>query len=133
MQVPMKKTITLLFAACFAVTLAGCGRPSLTEISRISNPPNSVDAVVAMRNTDATVATPTEIYLIPIGAKADGDPVFRADHVDALHVSWEGTDKIVIQAKEARPFVSLTNYQVRLSDGSMKQIAIRTVIQKLIN
>lgn len=134
MQMPMRKCLASIFLVFLCISLlTGCGEPSVSEVSRLSDVSNSVDVVVAIRNTDATVATPTEVYLLPKAAKPKGDPIFRADQVDDLRVSWSGSSELTIQAKEARPFVSRADYQVKLPSGEVKRIAIRLVIQKVID
>ncbi len=63
-----------------------------------------MDAVVAEVATDATVGTPTEIYLVPSGGKIAGQPVFRADKVAVLRAIWENDHQLLIKANSARVF-----------------------------
>jgi hypothetical protein len=96
MKVPLK---VLLLSALFA----GCS-PNLVEITRITSNDQQVVVVVANRETSATVATPTELYLIGVGGKLEGEPFWRADNVEGLHVSWLSNQLIVVTAKRARIF-----------------------------
>jgi hypothetical protein len=84
--------------------LTGCA-PTVEEVSRVGTQDRLVDAVVCIRQTDATVSTPTEIYLLPAGEKPSGDPVFRADKVVGLVATWTSNNSLQIEAKEARVFV----------------------------
>lgn len=89
----------------FLIVVA-CSFKSL-EIIRLSNPSNEIDAIIALRETDTTVATPTEICLVQIQSKISGEPVFRADRVDGLRVFWEGDRVLKVRADKARVFLKL--------------------------
>jgi hypothetical protein len=97
------------------VAVVACSTKS-TELTRLSNPTNSVDAVIALRETDATVATPTEIYLVKTRSKIDGDPVFRADKVEGLKIFWDGSNVLKIHADKARVFLRLASQEVNMND-----------------
>lgn len=103
---------TLLLAACSPLST---GAPQLRELRRAGAPGLPVEAVVAEGLTNATVATPTYVYILPIGQKAGGEPVFIADHVEGLAVSWESKDRLHISARTSRTFRK--NEQSRTASG----------------
>ena len=86
------------------VVVAGCA-PAFEEVQRLGSQDKALDAVVFKRQTNATVATPTEIYVLPAGGGPSGEPVWRADMVVGLVVSWTSADSVQIEAKEARVFL----------------------------
>ena len=92
--------------AVFAIQLASCSWPTASEISRVSNPTATIDAVIAELNTNATVATPSEIYLVLKGEKIHGDAIFRADRVEDMKLKWTDTNTLIIQAETARIFLN---------------------------
>lgn len=92
------------------LSLAGCGRPNQHEVSRVTSPDHLVDAVIAEEDTDATVATPTLLYIVPTGAKITNvDSVLLADHVENLSLSWKAPKKLVVSYSSARIF-SFVNF-----------------------
>ena len=104
------------------ILLAACS-PKISEISRVRDPSGALDAVVALRETDATVATPSEVYVRPTGASAKGDPIFRADKVEGLKVDWLAPDALRISAQSARSFVELAAYAASVN-GRPRNIRI---------
>ena len=59
--------------------------PPFVETQRRRRAPQStLDAVIGERQTDATVATPTEVFVVKAGEAVAGEPIFRADHVSDL-------------------------------------------------
>ena len=97
-QVPRGLLLLLLLAT------VGCS-PKVRELARVASPDNTVEAVMAIKETDATVATPTEVYLVGRGQSLPSDPVFRADHVDGLSVHWTSARHLVVHASNARVFL----------------------------
>ncbi len=98
-----------------AMLAASCS-PKMKENLRVRSPDGSVDAVIAERLTDATVATPTEIYI----AGRDVTPtatglLFRADQVDGLEVTWSGGDSLMVSAAAARTFVEKESVTVSVA------------------
>jgi hypothetical protein len=91
-------------AICITL-IAGCSFP-LAEQQRLASPSGKYEVVVAIRETDATVATPTEIYILKAGSRPTGEPVLRADHVDGLVVRWTGPQSVALHADTARVFHS---------------------------
>jgi hypothetical protein len=110
------------------MSLLGCAN-QVTEIQRISNA-DSIDAVIAIQETGATVATPTEVYLLPKSQNIQGDPVFRADHVEGLKVTWAGESLLIIYARKARIFLGASSCVVDTPDGRHQVVTIRLVIDE---
>jgi hypothetical protein len=102
--------------------MAGCS-PVVRELSRLPNPDGSVDAVTAIKETDATVATPTEVYVVGHGQPLSHDPVFRADNVDGLSLLWTSDRRLVVHAANARVFLRRATVEVPAPGGS-SQIGI---------
>jgi hypothetical protein len=90
----------------------------IVEEGRFASPDGILEAVLVTRATDATVATPTEIYLVSAGSKVVGEPPFRADHVLDISVSWRDKTSVVVQAKEARPFRQEISQDVVSKEGT---------------
>lgn len=97
----------------------GCS-PKRTEIGRVTNPTRSLDAVLVLRETGATVATPTEIFLTSVGGRPTGDPIFRADKVEGLRAEWMAADVLRISAQAARTFVEQAEFPIHV--GGRKQL-----------
>ena len=74
------------------------------EQQRTPAPNEGLDAVVTERETDATVATPTEVFLVPTGEKVSGEPIWLADHAEGVQVVWHGPIHLEIRAPKARTF-----------------------------
>ena len=92
------------FAFLLAVALFGC-TPQLEIVKRIESRANSLEIVVANRLTGATAATPTEIYILDRGEYPIGEPVWRADKVIGLKISWLDANTVIVEADEAREFL----------------------------
>jgi hypothetical protein len=105
------RNLICTLVAC--VTFLSACSAKVSETQRLTNPAGTIDAVTAIRETDATVATPTEIYLVRRGAQISGaQPVFRADKLDGLSLTWKSDSYLLIRARVARVFVRRTNYAV---------------------
>lgn len=84
--------------------LVGCA-PTVRETGRVTSPDGRHDAVLAIKETDATVATPTVVYVVPQGRqKLPRKPVFLADHVENAELTWDSAKVLRIRAKRARIF-----------------------------
>ncbi|MGI4847101.1 MAG: hypothetical protein ACRYGK_03040 [Janthinobacterium lividum] len=117
------KLITRDLFFCFTLLLADCSLET-TEIERVSNSSKSIDAVVVLQETGATVATPIAIYLRPVIAKSDSHPIFRADHVSGLKVTWTGDFKLIIHAEEARVLLIKDRLDVDIAGKNKQPINI---------
>jgi hypothetical protein len=91
------------------VTLNGCGKPPTREIARIQSPDAVVDAVLAERAVGATVATPSEVYIVPHGGKIEGGPLLRADNMRDLKLTWKQPRLLEVRYSKGRVF-SFTNF-----------------------
>lgn len=111
---PIQLVLLLFLGACSV---------EITEMQRISNPAAPVDAVVAIKETDATVATPTEVYVLPKGMKVSGDPVFRADNVEALRLVWNSESELTIHADKARVFLKLPGTKINVP-GKAQELTV---------
>lgn len=107
------------------ILLMGCGPLPVHELQRNPNPAGNVDAVIVERGTDATVATPTQVLVLPRGQavsddpgpKFDVEPVLIADHVENLQIAWLSNTRLKITAARARLFRQLPRVAVKLTDG----------------
>jgi hypothetical protein len=103
-----------------ALLFSGCA-PSLEEVSRVRSPDGLLDAAIFVRQTDATVPTPTEIYMLPAGALPSGDPIWRADKVAGLKIGWTSAGSLQLQAVEARVFLQRDLIEVAPAGGADKR------------
>jgi hypothetical protein len=101
-----------LFVATFFILL-GCKAMDpcqQTEVLRKNSPDKVVDLVVVEKDCGATTAVSTLVFIVPAGKSTDEfNPIFKADHVDGLNVSWGAPNKMDIAYKRARIF-SYTNF-----------------------
>ena len=118
----MKRLTYFVAHMALALLVVGCS-VEVTEKQRISNATSSIDAVVAIKETNATVATPTEVYVLPKGQKISGDPVFRADNVAGLRLVWDNESQLTIHADKARVFLNLPISKIDVP-GKSHQMAI---------
>jgi hypothetical protein len=100
------RSITLL--ALMSV-LTACGKPPIREIARIQSPDAVVDAVLAERAVGATVATPSEVYIVPHGGGIKGEPLLRADNMRDLKLAWKQPRFLEMHYSKGRIF-SFTNF-----------------------
>ena len=98
------------------ILLAGCAPPPTTErppwgdeVSRVSSPDSTVDAVLFEEDGGATVSFGYSIYLVSIGAKpAKADCVAalyaagRSDRAYGANLKWQGADTLRIEFLKAR-------------------------------
>lgn len=83
------------------------------EQQRAPTPSESLDAVVTKRETHSTVATPTEVFLVPTGEKVSGEPIWLADHAEGVQVVWHGPTHLEIRAPKARTFRHTPSFRTR--------------------
>ena len=98
--------------------LAGADEPAPApdEKERVANPSARIDAVAAIQPTHATVATTTVVFVLPSQSEPEGDPIFRADHVEKLTLTWKTESLLYVSAKKARPFLQATSKKVRVGN-----------------
>lgn len=101
------------------------------EKQRIPNASGTIDAIIAIRETGATVVTPTEIYVVRKGEKPSGNPIFRADNVEGLAVTWSGDSTVIIQADKARVFLQTKNLSVDAPGKMEFLVKVQLVIKDL--
>lgn len=106
-----------------ALVATACS-PTLEELHRVRTDDGLVDAVTFARQTDATVPTPTEIYVLPAGNGPSGEAIWRADKVRGLVLSWTSDSTLVIQAEEARVFLERDLAEVSLNGGVSRKVAV---------
>jgi hypothetical protein len=90
---------------------AGCNvRIPAKEVHRVVSPDKLVDAVVVARETDATVLTPTELYIVATGRDWSKEtPVLKGDNFSEMNISWQEPKYLEISYKKARVF-NFTNF-----------------------
>ena len=106
------------------------GETSLREIKRVRSPEGNIDAVLCLKDTNATVPTPTEVYLAKASGTVSGSPIFRADRVDGLAVDWQDSTTLKISAKEARTFIAEDVSSVAIGVGQNQSVQIEFSIEK---
>ena len=111
-----------------AFPILGC-TPILEEIDRVKSPGGQFDAVVFIRQTDATVASPIEIHILPVGGRVNGKPVWRADKVSGMKLSWESAYSLRISAAEARVF--LVDESATVYSQKMKKTCTMSIVYSI--
>ncbi len=106
--------------------------PPIREIERKSNALGTVEAALVTRETNATVPTPTEIYLLPFGEEVSGQPVFRADRVQNFQMDWESNSVLVLTADQARVFIAEQSSEVGQQFDGGHSIHLRLQIKNKI-
>ena len=81
----------------------------MQELARVTSPDEVVDAVLVETNVGATVATPSEVYIVPKGSKVTGAPILRGDHMEHLNVLWKQPRLLEVSYSKGRIF-SFTNF-----------------------
>ena len=127
----MNKYLVLIAQIFVTLSLLSCSS-NIKEVRRVVNESSAIDAVVANRETDATVATPTEIYITPKDGRAKGEPVFRADNVEGLKLEWRGSEDLKVHAEKARVFLQRTSVKVDNSSKKSHVIHIQFDIKNSI-
>lgn len=126
----MKNSLKKLIVLSVVPALLACSS-RITEVQRISNTQKSLDAVVAIREVGATVATPTEIYVVLHGQEVKSEPVFRADNVEALNVAWIDNSRLLITADSARVFLATDSTKISSSGEEEKNVSIKMEVKDL--
>ena len=91
--------------ALMVTLLLGCNLPEGREVERQVSPDKLVDAVLVERLTHATVATPTELFLVPSGKEWKGEsPILRGDKFEGLRIVWQRPHFIEIHYRKGRIF-----------------------------
>ena len=103
----MGKRSAYLQVLCLAF-LYGCGPMPVDERLRRTDPSGKFDAIVVERGSDATVATPTQVFIAPKGQAIFPDtkiqPVMVADHVEKAEMTWPSAGRLRIDLKGGRIF-----------------------------
>lgn len=101
-------TLAKLTPFVLLVCLLGCGPMSVDEKSRSTDPGGKLDAIVVERGSDATAATPTQVFIAPKGQtippETKSKPVLTADHVEKATVAWASPGRLQIELKGGRIF-----------------------------
>lgn len=93
--------VLMLFSA------VGCADDRIQgrETARISSPDQVVDAVLVVKETNATVATPLELYVVPRGAPPSNLAlVLRGDHFENVSLRWTKPKFLEVQYDTLRIF-----------------------------
>ena len=126
----MKKKLRYVIQSALLLSLVACSN-EVREMQRVSNASRSIDAVIAIKETGATVATPTEIYVVPSGGEVKGAPIFRADNVEGLVLTWDGESKLIIRAEKARVFLQSGTSRVDVPGKQSRAIGVELAIKDL--
>lgn len=104
MRSNLRKPIKLSLLFC----LCGCGPMPIDEKLRRTDPAGKLDAIVVERGTDATVATPTQVFIASKGQailpNIKSKPVLVADQVEKAEVNWPSSGRLRIELKGGRVF-----------------------------
>ena len=126
----MNSIYRFIIALIACISVFACS-DEIMEKQRIPNKTGTIDAILAIRETGATVATPTEIYVVRNGEKPKGNPIFRADNVEGLVVTWSSESTLIIQAEKARVFLQTTNLTVDVPGRMEFPVKIKLAIKNL--
>jgi len=102
-----------------------------SETGRFSSPNDAIDAVTVERLINATVATPSLVYVLPKGMPISGNPVFLADHVDGLVVTWKDDVTLLVHADRGRIYpANLKDHAVVKVNGKQETVTVNFDIVK---
>lgn len=110
------------------LVLAGCAEPKVQEVKRIPDTRGIKDIVIGEIQSDATVATPTEVYVVPTGHPVPDASavVFRANKMKNFSVSWTSDGEVLIRADEAQIFFEKNV----LDGGPLTSTTIKTEVTR---
>jgi hypothetical protein len=118
------KTLLLLLVAF----LQGCNSPEGREIERQVSPDKVLDAVLVERQTNATVSTPTELFLVPSGKDWNGQaPTLRGNEFEGLRVIWKRPHFLEIHYKKGRVFSFASFWNSRDVQNFKYEVELRLV------
>ena len=118
---PLIKKI-ILFS--FLIFIAGCSYPE-SEKSRISSPDQKLDVVVTNVESNATVATPTRIYIVPSGKNTEHEkPILNADNFKIKSIKWVGPKQLFIAFYSGRIFYYANTWNSKEIDNFQHEIRI---------
>lgn len=129
MQMRMLERYKSVMIWVLIAVLTSCGGYEYEEIARAINTDGTVDAIAVNLLTGATVATPTKVYVEKRGSEVEGSPILVADYVEDLTIAWDGDERLVIRARQARVFSFVDSVSVKTSKG-LKKIFITLEIEK---
>ena len=112
-------------ARCVDVINATEAKGPYHELGRVSSPDGQWDAVLTERGTHATVATPSEVFILPRGTSVSGEPVWLADHAIDVELKWTEVTALEIYAEQARTF----NFQPEVTLGSQR-LTVRLLVAR---
>lgn len=90
-------------------SLVGCAEPAREEVARAISPDQLVAAVLIKKMADATVSTPFEIYIVPVGEKVHGEPSLRGDKFEDIKLVWKEPKFLEVHYSKGRIF-TFTNF-----------------------
>jgi len=90
------------------MALVACTGKS-SEVGRFKSPDGVVEAVIVERASDATVATPIEVYLVPIGTPVSGEPLLTGDRFENLFLTWREPRLLELRYTKGRVY-KFTNF-----------------------
>lgn len=95
-------------SAVLLMALVACTGKS-SEVGRFKSPDGVVEAVIVERASDATVATPIEVYLVPIGTPVSGEPLLTGDRFENLFLTWREPRLLELRYTKGRVY-KFTNF-----------------------
>lgn len=111
-----------------AILLLGCNPPEEREIQRQVSPDRLVDAVLVERLTDATVATPTVLFLVASGHEWKGEsPILVGNRFEGLQVIWKRPNFLEIHYKKGRIFSFASFWNSRDVQNFKYEVELRLV------
>lgn len=101
----------VLFLALISILLSACTKPCSDEVmSQVVDLEKKTAAVHVVKNCGATTGYAHQIYIVVPGTDYDNaTPIFVADKVDNLAITWSGKRTLEISYDSARIF-NFTNF-----------------------
>ena len=108
-----RRRAALLLGSAAGFLLWGCSYLDpceQREALRKTSQDGVADFVVVQRDCGATTSVAISVFIVPAGGDTDGErPVFKANRVDGLEVTWEAPKDLRIRYGRARIF-NYTNF-----------------------
>lgn len=117
----------LVFPVTFFLMVSGCGKQNLCEkqeLLRKSSPDNVVDVVMVRMDCGATTDYSYQVYLTPHGGEVSEYPIFIADKVSNIDISWKAEKSLQISYDRARIFKFKNFWQTKEIDDFQYIVSI---------
>lgn len=100
------------------IFLFGCSSPEFSEVSRLKSPDGSVEIVVGVLETDATVSKTTELRIESPGDINQKIFVVSRFYKEKFYkIKWESPEKLFIKTKGATHFIESSVYCIKYKNA----------------